>query len=99
MATVGYCCCLDGYQASAFLVDVKMAIRFLWVHTKENSIDPERVAIWGSRYNIEKALVDAVILKSMKTAKEQLDTCPDEREDLKQSISSTTTSSANTRRR
>ena len=37
----------------------------------------------GSRDNIEEALVDQVILKSLKTAKEQLDTCPDERVELK----------------
>lgn len=35
------------------------------------------------RDNITDELVDQVILKSLKTAKEQLDTCPDERADLK----------------
>ena len=36
------------------------------------------------RDNITDELVDQVILKSLKTAKEQLDTCPDERADLKE---------------
>lgn len=37
----------------------------------------------GHRDNITEELVDRVILKELKTAKEQLDTCPDERLDLK----------------
>ena len=37
----------------------------------------------GTRDDIPEALVDQVILKSKKTAKEQLDTCPDERAELK----------------
>ena len=37
----------------------------------------------GNREDIPEALVDQVILKSKKTAKEQLDTCPDERSELK----------------
>ena len=37
----------------------------------------------GNRVDIPEALVDQVILKSKKTAKEQLDTCPDERTELK----------------
>ena len=37
----------------------------------------------GTREDIGEALVDQVILKSLKTAKEQLDTCPDERAELK----------------
>ena len=37
----------------------------------------------GTREDIGEALVDQVILKSKKTAKEQLDSCPDERVDLK----------------
>ena len=37
----------------------------------------------GSREDIPEALVDQVILKSKKTAQEQLDTCPAERADLK----------------
>lgn len=37
----------------------------------------------GSREDIPEALVDQVILKSKKTAREQLDSCPDERAELK----------------
>jgi len=37
----------------------------------------------GTREDIGEELVDKVILKAKKTAKEQLDTCPDEREALK----------------
>ena len=37
----------------------------------------------GTRDEIPEALVDQVILKSKKTAREQLDTCPDERAELK----------------
>ena len=37
----------------------------------------------GVRENIPNEMVDKVILKELKSAKEQLDTCPDSREDLK----------------
>ena len=37
----------------------------------------------GSRDDITEELVDRVLLKSLKTAKEQLDSCPDERAELK----------------
>ena len=37
----------------------------------------------GCREDVPEALVDRVILKEMKTVKEQLDTCPESREDLK----------------
>ncbi len=37
----------------------------------------------GDRDNITEELVDKVILKSQKTAKEQLDSCPDSRPELK----------------
>ena len=37
----------------------------------------------GTREEIPDELVDAVILRSKKTAKEQLDSCPDERAELK----------------
>ncbi len=36
----------------------------------------------GCRDNITEDIVDAAILKELKTAKEQLDTCPASREDL-----------------
>lgn len=37
----------------------------------------------GVRDNITDDLVDRVLIKEMKTAREQIDTCPDERADLK----------------
>ena len=37
----------------------------------------------GTRDNISEELVDRVILKEVKTAKEQVDTCPPERAELK----------------
>lgn len=46
--------------------------------------DVKKVAIdSGSRDNIGDELVDQVILKSLKTVKEQIDTCPDDRAELK----------------
>lgn len=38
----------------------------------------------GQRDNITEELVDRVILKEMKSVKEQLDTCPESRDDLRQ---------------
>ena len=38
----------------------------------------------GTRDNITEEIVDRVILKEIKTVKEQLDTCPETREDLRQ---------------
>ena len=37
----------------------------------------------GCRDDIPESMVDQVILKELKTAKEQIDTCPDSRQDLK----------------
>lgn len=37
----------------------------------------------GCRDNITEEIVDRVILKELKTVKEQIDTCPDSRADLK----------------
>lgn len=37
----------------------------------------------GCREDIKEELVDRVILKEMKSVKEQLDTCPESREDLR----------------
>lgn len=37
----------------------------------------------GCREDVPAELVDRVIIKELKTAKEQLDTCPEERTDLK----------------
>lgn len=55
----------------------KNVISTLIADVKKAAIDA------GTREDISEALVDAVILKSLKTAKEQLDSCPDERVELK----------------
>ena len=46
--------------------------------------DVKKVAIdSGTRDNISDDLVDQVSIKSLKTVKEQIDTCPDDRKELK----------------
>ena len=55
----------------------KAVISTLIADVKKAAIDA------GNREDIPDGLVDAVILKSKKTAKEQLDSCPDERAELK----------------
>ena len=55
----------------------KNVISTLIADVKKAAIDA------GTREDIPEELVDRVILKSQKTAKEQLDTCPDERTELK----------------
>ena len=55
----------------------KNVISTLIADVKKAAIDA------GTREDIPEELVDQVILKSKKTAKEQLDTCPDERAELK----------------
>lgn len=55
----------------------KAVISTLIADVKKAAIDA------GTREAISEALVDQVILKSKKTAKEQLDSCPDERAELK----------------
>ena len=55
----------------------KNVISTLIADVKKAAIDA------GNREDIPEALVDQVILKSKKTAREQLDTCPDARADLK----------------
>ena len=55
----------------------KAVISTLIADVKKAAIDA------GTRDDIGEALVDQVILKSKKTAKEQLDTCPDDRVELK----------------
>ena len=57
VATVGHRSCLDGYPAPAFLVDVKTAIRFLRAHARQYSIDPDRVAVWGTSSGGNAALL------------------------------------------
>lgn len=55
----------------------KAVISTLIADVKKAAIDA------GTRDDISEALVDQVILKSKKTAKEQLDSCPDDRAELK----------------
>ncbi|UWP60702.1 GatB/YqeY domain-containing protein [Ruminococcus gauvreauii] len=55
----------------------KEAISSVVAAVKKAAIDE------GCREDISEELVDRVILKEMKTVKEQVDTCPDERADLK----------------
>lgn len=55
----------------------KEAISSLVSAVKKAAIDA------GCREDIPSSMVDQVILKEMKTVKEQIDTCPESREDLK----------------
>lgn len=55
----------------------KEAISALVSAVKKAGIDA------GCREEIPSSMVDQVILKEMKTVKEQIDTCPDSRADLK----------------
>ena len=55
----------------------KAVISTLIADVKKAAIDA------GTRDDIREELVDQVILKSKKTAKEQLDSCPDDRPELK----------------
>ena len=55
----------------------KEAISSLVSAAKKAAIDA------GCRDDIKEDMVDQVILKELKTVKEQIDTCPAEREDLK----------------
>ena len=55
----------------------KNVISTLIADVKKAAIDAE------TREDIPEELVDKVILKSLKTAKEQVDTCPDDRVELK----------------
>lgn len=58
--------------------DTKNAISSLIAAVKKVAIDE------GVRENIPENLVDKVILKELKSIKEQIDTCPSERVDLKE---------------
>lgn len=55
----------------------KDAISAIVSATKKVAIDE------GCRDNISEELVDRVLLKEIKSVKEQLDTCPESRQDLK----------------
>lgn len=56
--------------------DKKEVLSNLVSAVKKAAIDKQ------SRDNITEEIVDAAILKELKTAKEQIDTCPPEREEL-----------------
>ena len=58
--------------------DRKEAISSLIGAVKKYAIDN------GSRDNITEDIVDQVVLKELKTAKEQVDSCPADRTDLKE---------------
>ena len=55
----------------------KEAISSLISAAKKAAIDA------GCRDDVPESMVDQVILKELKTVKEQIDTCPESREDLK----------------
>ena len=55
----------------------KEAVSSLVSAVKKAAIDE------GCREDVPEALVDRVILKELKTVKEQLDTCPESRDDLR----------------
>lgn len=57
--------------------DTKDAISLLVAAVKKEAIDK------GMRDDVPEEIVDSVIAKETKIMKEQLDTCPDSREDLK----------------
>ena len=57
--------------------ETKDAISSLVAAVKKAAIDE------GVREDIPESLVDKVILKELKSIKEQIDTCPDERTELK----------------
>jgi len=56
----------------------KEVISLLVAAVKKNAIDA------GTRDNIPDEMVDQTILKELKATKEQIDTCPDSRQDLLQ---------------
>ncbi|MBQ3181265.1 MAG: GatB/YqeY domain-containing protein [Clostridia bacterium] len=58
--------------------ETKDAISSLIAAIKKVAIDE------GVREDIPESLVDKVILKELKSIKEQIDTCPDERKELKE---------------
>lgn len=61
----------------------KDAISSLVAAVKKVAIDE------GTRENIPEELVDRVILKEIKSVKEQIDTCPESRMDLKEEYTKT----------
>jgi len=61
----------------------KDAVSSLIAAVKKVAIDE------GTRENIPEELVDRVILKEVKSVREQIDTCPDSRQDLKEQYQQT----------
>ena len=61
----------------------KDAISSLVSAVKKNAIDE------GCRDDIKEELVNRTILKELKTVKEQIDSCPESREDLKSQYQAT----------
>lgn len=57
VATVQHRNSLDGHAFPAFLEDVKTAIRYLRTNAAKYSIDPQRVAIWGTSSGANAALL------------------------------------------
>ena len=57
VATVQHRNSLDGHAFPAFLADVKTAIRYLRTNAAKYSIDPQRVAIWGTSSGANAALL------------------------------------------
>lgn len=57
VATVQHRNSLDGHAFPAFLEDVKTAIRYLRTNADKYSIDPQRVAIWGTSSGANTALL------------------------------------------
>ena len=62
--------------------EVKDALSSTIAAIKKAAIDE------GTREDIPEELVDRIILKELKSLKEQIDTCPDERVDLKEQYQS-----------
>lgn len=57
VAMVTHRSALDGFQAPAFLKDVKAAIRFLRENAETYKIDPDRIGIWGTSSGGNTALL------------------------------------------
>ena len=57
VAMVTHRSALDGFQAPAFLKDVKTAIRFLRENAETYKIDPDRIGIWGTSSGGNTALL------------------------------------------
>lgn len=60
VATVQHRNSLDGHAFPAFLQDVKTAIRFLRAYADKYTIDPQRVAIWGTSSGANASLLTAL---------------------------------------